>query len=247
MLVESKFSLNGSMEWWLHHPQPTKTTGAYKNECRLSAVLLFCNIYIRPTYRGNCSKELPAKIHLTVDKFKSFPLQFLSFICKSTAQQPRVPAVSDLCCICHSEPVVDVCSAFDPESQSTILFGRFIWLFCISMQLFLVAIKVPILYPTCKISVFSVAKSFSVNYFCYENLSIIIIEEIMISSTNQVFINYLSTIVFDFLSPKLPLAACNNCLTMWQVLYPLCCFSEKYCLWARILFSCWEIPQLSMC
>ena len=167
--------------------------------------------------------------------------------CKSTAQQPRVPAVSDLCCICHSEPVVDVCSVFDPESQSTILFGRFIWLFCISMQLFLVAIKVPILYPTCKISVFSVATSFSVNYFCYENLSIIIIEEIMISSTNQVFINYLSTIVFDFLSPKLPLAACNNCLTMWQVLYPLCCFSEKYCLWARILFSCWEIPQLSIC
>ena len=110
--------------------------------------------------------------------------------------------------------------------------------FCISMQLFLVAIKVPILYPTCKISVFSVATSFSVNYFCYENLSIIIIEEIMISSTNQVFINYLSTIVFDFLSPKLPLAACNNCLTMWQVLYPLCCFSEKYCLLARILFSC---------
>ena len=35
--------------------------------------------------------------------------------------------------------------------------------FCISMQLFLVAIKVPILYPTCKISVFSVATSFSVN------------------------------------------------------------------------------------
>ena len=157
------------------------------------------------------------------------------------------PAVSDLCCICHSEPVVDVCSAFDPESQSTILFGRFIWLFCISMQLFLVAIKVPILYPTCKISVFSVATSFSVNYFCYENLSIIIIEEIMISSTNQVFINYLLTIVFDFLSPKLPLAACNNCLTMWQVLYHLCSFSEKYCLWARIWFSCWEIPHLSIC
>ena len=47
MLVESKFSLNGSMEWWLHHPQPTKTTGAYKNECRLSAVLRFCNIFGR--------------------------------------------------------------------------------------------------------------------------------------------------------------------------------------------------------
>ena len=108
-----------------------------------------------------------------------------TFVCKSTAQQP----VLDLCCICHSEPVVDVCSAFDPESQSTILFGRFIWLFCISMQLFLVAIKVPILYPTCKISVFSVATSFSVNYFCYENLSII--EKIMISSTHQVFRNYL--------------------------------------------------------
>ena len=160
----------------------------YTNADKLSAVLRSCNIFGR-RYRGNCSKELPAKIHLTVDKFKSFPLQFLSFICKSTAQQPRVPAVSDLCCICHSEPVVDVCSAFDPESQSTILFGRFIWLFCISMQLFLVAIKVPILYPTCKISVFSVATSFSVNYFCYENLSII--EKIMISSTHQVFRNYL--------------------------------------------------------
>ena len=137
------------------------------------------------------------------------------------------PVVSDLCCICHSEPVVDVCSAFDPESQSTILFGRFIWLFCISMQLFLVAIKVPILYPTCKISVFSVATSFSVNYFCYENLSIIIIEEIMISSTNQVFINYLSTIVFDFLSPKLPLAACNNCLTSGRFYTPFAVFQKS--------------------
>ena len=216
---------------------------AYKNECRLSAVLRFCNIFGR-RYRGNCSKELPAKIHLTVDKFKSFPLQFLSDfrlqIHRSTTSFRFVLHLSFWTC---GRCVLCVW----PESQSTILFGRFIWLFCISMQLFLVAIKVPILYPTCKISVFSVATSFSVNYFCYENLSIIIIEEIMISSTNQVFINYLSTIVFDFLSPKLPLAACNNCLTMWQVLYPLCCFSEKYCLWARILFSCWEIPQLSIC
>ena len=57
------------------------------NADKLSAVLRFCNIFGR-RYRGNCSKELPAKIHLTVDKFKSFPLQFLSFICKSTTQQP---------------------------------------------------------------------------------------------------------------------------------------------------------------
>ena len=38
MLVESKFSLNGSMEWWLHHPQPTKTTDVHTKtnaDCRL--------------------------------------------------------------------------------------------------------------------------------------------------------------------------------------------------------------------
>ena len=38
MLVESKFSLNGSMEWWLHHPQPTKTTDVHTKTnavCRL--------------------------------------------------------------------------------------------------------------------------------------------------------------------------------------------------------------------
>ena len=69
---------------WLHHPQPTKTTNvAYTNADKLSAVLRSCNIFGR-RYRGNCSKELPAKIHLTVDKFKSFPLQF----CRSFANPP---------------------------------------------------------------------------------------------------------------------------------------------------------------
>ena len=78
MLVESKFSLNGMIT-------PPSTTNKNHGCCinkistnadKLSAVLRFCNIFGR-RYRGNCSKELPAKIHLTVDKFKSFPLQFL--------------------------------------------------------------------------------------------------------------------------------------------------------------------------
>ena len=75
MLVESKFSLNGMIT----PPSTTNKSCINKistNADKLSAVLRFCNIFGR-RYRGNCSKELPAKIHLTVDKFKSFPLQFL--------------------------------------------------------------------------------------------------------------------------------------------------------------------------
>jgi hypothetical protein len=50
-----------------------------------------------------------------------------------------------------------------PESQSTILFGSFIWLFRISMQLLL-----NWSVSSCKFSVFSVAMSFPVNYFLWE-------------------------------------------------------------------------------
>jgi len=204
MLVESHFSLNGftlkNDDSTIHNQQKPRMLHIYRSVDKLSAVLRSCNIFGR-RYRENCSKELPAKIHLTVDKFKSFPLQFLSDF---RLQIHR--STTSLRFVLHLSGLSD---------------------FCISMQLFLVAIKVPILYPTCKISVFSVATSFSVNYFCYENLSIIIIEEIMISSTNQVFINYLSTIVFDFLPPKLPLAACNNCLTSGRFYTPFAVFQKS--------------------
>ena len=77
MLVESKFSLNGSMD---PQPWPTKTTDVHT---KTNAVCRLCSasvIYSADVIGEIASKELPAKIHLTVDKFKSFPLQFLSFI-----------------------------------------------------------------------------------------------------------------------------------------------------------------------
>ena len=70
-------------------PQPTKPTVlwisimnvqhvAYAYQQTVSTpVLRSCNIFGR-RLRWNCSKELPPKIHLTVDKFKSFPLHFFS-------------------------------------------------------------------------------------------------------------------------------------------------------------------------
>ena len=122
-----------------------------------TAVLRYCNIFGR-SHRWNWSKALPTKIHLTVDKFKIISVcNFSSALCIPAATLRFVLHLSFWIC---GRCVLCVW----PESQITILFGRFIWLFRISIQLLLNWS----VSSSCKISVFSVAMSFSVNYFLWE-------------------------------------------------------------------------------
>jgi len=109
MLVESKFSLNGSMEWGLHHPQPTKTTDVHT---KTNAVCRLCSasvIYSADVIGEIAQKNSHPKDIWRLTNLKSFPLQFFF---------RYLHRLSDLCCICHSESVVGVCSAFDQNHKS---------------------------------------------------------------------------------------------------------------------------------